>query len=111
MTMSLADSLPDLETARNSRSGKTTGMRIFDWYFSGKKEYQQALPPRAGVNLDQVKAMFEESGASIFGRRTYDNSRMVGRVSIRVNHLPIFVLHSQSPPSRDRPRGRRSSPS
>jgi hypothetical protein len=28
--------------------------------------------PEAGTNLDQIKLMYEESGAFIFGRRTYD---------------------------------------
>jgi len=53
--------------------GKNDGMRIFDWYFSGKGPYRHKLfRPKPGPNLDQVKLMFEESGAFIFGRRTYE---------------------------------------
>jgi hypothetical protein len=48
-------------------------MRIFDWYFSGKDSYPNKLfTPAPGINLDQVKLMFEESGAFIFGWRTYE---------------------------------------
>ena len=41
--------------------------------FSGKDEYRNPLfKPEPGPNLDQVKLMYEESGAFIFGRRTFD---------------------------------------
>jgi len=73
MTMSLDRFVAGPGDGKESPRGKNDGMRIFDWYFSGKKEYRNKLfRPEPGPNLDQVKLMYEESGAFIFGRRTYD---------------------------------------
>jgi hypothetical protein len=71
MTMSLDGFVAGPGDGKEYPLGKNDGMRIFDWYFSGKEQYRNKLfRPEPGVNLDQVKLMYEESGAFIFGRRT-----------------------------------------
>jgi dihydrofolate reductase len=73
MTMSLDGYVAGPEDGPEFPLGKHDGMAIFDWYFSGTEEYRTPLfKPEPGPNLDQVKRMYEESGAFIFGRRTYD---------------------------------------
>ena len=76
MTMSLDGYVAGPEDGPECPLGKHDGMAIFDWYFSGTEEYRTPLfKPEPGPNLDQVKRMYEESGAFIFGRRTYDISK------------------------------------
>ena len=76
MTMSLDGYVAGPEDGPEFPLGKHDGMAIFDWYFSGTEEYRTPLfKPEPGPNLDQVKRMYEESGAFIFGRRTYDISK------------------------------------
>ena len=79
---------------------------IFEWYFSGDEEFRDPLfRPEAGVNRDEVERMFVESGAFIFGRRTYDiTDGWGGRHP--VNGVPVFVL-THDPPA-NYPRGRRT---
>src|SRR4029450_932715 len=53
--------------------GRHGGMHGFDWSFSGDEEYRDPLfRPEPGANRDEVERMFAESGAFIFGRRTYE---------------------------------------
>jgi dihydrofolate reductase len=83
--------------------GRHGGEHVFDWYFSGDEEYRDPVfRPEPGVNRDEVERMFEESGAFIFGRRTYE---IVGGWGGRhpVNGVPVFVL-THEPPA-DYPRG------
>jgi hypothetical protein len=69
MTMSLDGFVAGPGDGKDNPLGKNDGMRIFDWYFSGKEPYRNALfRPEPGTNLDEVKRMYEESGAFIFGR-------------------------------------------
>jgi dihydrofolate reductase len=83
--------------------GRHGGMHVFDWYFSGDEEYRDPLfRPEPGANRDEVERMFAESGAFIFGRRTYE---IAGGWGGRhpVDGAPVFVL-SHHPPA-DYPRG------
>ncbi len=93
--------------------GRHGGSHIFDWYFSGNEEFralQEDQPnptgvvfrPEPGANGEEVRRMFEESGAYIFGRRTYDITHGWGG-SHPVNGAPVFVLTSHPPA--DYPRG------
>lgn len=85
--------------------GKNDGMHIFDWYFSGKDQYRNKLfRPEPGANLDQVKLMYEESGAFIFGRRTYDITNGWDGAH-PVNGVPVFVLTHTPPPANTVPKG------
>lgn len=85
--------------------GKNGGMAIFDWFFSGKNEYKDPLfKPEEGANLEVVKQMFEESGAFISGRKTYDiTNGWNGRHP--VHGLPVFVLTHNPPPANEVPIG------
>jgi dihydrofolate reductase len=79
------------------------GEHVFDWYFSGDEEYRHPLfRPEPGVNHDEVERMFAESGAFIFGRRTYEIANGWGGRH-PVNDAPTFVL-THHPPA-DWPRG------
>ena len=105
MTMSLDGFVAGPGDGKEFPLGKNDGERIFDWYFSGKDEYRNPLfHPEPGANLDQVKLMYEESGAFIFGRRTYDitngwNGAHTGewRAGVR--------SHAQASASQDRAEG------
>lgn len=80
MTMSLDGYVAGPDDGPEFPLGKHDGMAIFDWYFSGTQEYRTPLfKPEPGPNLDEVKRMYEESGAFIFGRRTYDITHGWGR--------------------------------
>jgi dihydrofolate reductase len=76
---------------------------IFEWYFSGDEEFRDPLfRPESGVNRDEVERMFVESGAFVFGRRTYDiTDGWGGRHPL--NRVPGFVV-THDPPA-DYPRG------
>jgi dihydrofolate reductase len=105
MTMSLDGFVAGPDDGKKYPLGKNDGMRIFDWYFSGKKEYRNPLfRPEPGANLDQVKLMYEESGAFIFGRRTYDITNGWGGAH-PVNGVPVFVLTHIPPPADTVPKG------
>jgi dihydrofolate reductase len=85
--------------------GKHGGMSIFDWYFSGKSEYVDPLfKPEAGANLNEVKLMFSESGAFIFGRKTYEITHGWGGRH-PVNGAPVFILTHIPPPADSVPQG------
>jgi dihydrofolate reductase len=105
MTMSLDGFVAGPGDGKDYPLGKHDGMRIFDWYFSGKEPYRSELfRPEPGVNLDQVKLMFAESGAFIFGRRTYDITKGWGGAH-PVNGVPVFVLTHTPPPPDSVPEG------
>jgi dihydrofolate reductase len=73
MTMSLDGYVAGTDDVPEFPLGKHDGMLIFNWYFSGNSEYRHPVfRPEEGANLEEVKKMFEESGAFIFGRKTYN---------------------------------------
>jgi len=103
MTMSLDGFVAGPDDGKADPLGRHGGMHIFDWYFSGDEDYRDPLfRPEPGANRDEVERMFAESGAFIFGRRTYDITDGWGRRH-PVNGVPVFVL-THDPPA-DHPRG------
>jgi dihydrofolate reductase len=105
MTMSLGGFVAGPGDGKDFPLGRNDGMRIFDWYFSGKEMYRNELfRPEPGANLDQVKRMYEESGAFIFGRRTYDITNGWNGAH-PVNGVPVFVLTHSPPPADAVPKG------
>jgi dihydrofolate reductase len=105
MTMSLDGFVAGPGDGKEYPLGTNDGMRIFDWYFSGKEQYRNPLfRPEPGANLDQVKLMYQESGAFIFGRRTYDITNGWGGAH-PVNGVPVFVLTHTPPPADTVPKG------
>jgi dihydrofolate reductase len=114
MTMSLDGYVAGPDDGPEHPLGKHGGMAIFDWYLSGKKEFKYStgpgdftgplLRPSPGADLDQVKSMFKESGAFIFGRKTYDITNGWGGRH-PVNGVPVFVLTHLPPPPGTVPKG------
>jgi len=105
MTMSLDGFVAGPDDGPAFPLGKHGGMAIFDWYFSGTEEYDNPLfKPEPGPNLDEVKRMYQESGAFIFGRRTYDIAKGWG-CRHPVNCAPVFVLTHRPPLASDVPKG------
>jgi dihydrofolate reductase len=105
MTMSLDGYIAGPGDGPELPLGQHGGRAIFDWYFSGNKEYRTPLfKPEPGPNVAEVKRMFEESGAFVFGRRTYEIARGWGG-SHPVNGVPVFVLTHRPPPPASVPRG------
>jgi dihydrofolate reductase len=113
MSMSLDGFAAGPEDGRDHPLGRHGGMHIFDWYFSGNEEFRRlqedrpnptgvVFRPEPGANREEVRRMFEESGAYIFGRRTYEITNGWGG-SHPVNGAPTFVL-THHPPA-DYPRG------
>jgi dihydrofolate reductase len=105
MTMSLDGYIAGPDDGPEFPLGKNGGMAIFDWYFSGSNEYRDPLfKPEPGANLDEVKKMFDESGAYIFGRKTYDITHGWGGRH-PVNGAPVFILTHNPPPAHEVPKG------
>jgi dihydrofolate reductase len=103
MSMSLDGFVAGPDDGKADPLGRHGGMHIFDWYTSGTEEVGDPLfRPAPGANRDEVERVFVESGAYIFGRRTYDiTDGWGGRHP--VNGVPVFVL-THDPPA-DFPRG------
>src|SRR5262249_6423762 len=77
----------------------------FDWYVSGPEEMgSRFLRPAPGANRDEVDRMFAESGAYIFGRRTYDITAGWGG-SHPVKGAALFILTHKPPDPATVPRG------
>ncbi|HEY2803577.1 MAG TPA: dihydrofolate reductase family protein [Actinomycetota bacterium] len=103
MSMSLDGFVAGPDDGRDDPLGRHGGMHVFDWYFSGNEEYRDPLfRPEPGANRDEVERVFAESGAFIFGRRTYEIADGWGGRH-PVNGVPVFVLTHEPPP--DPPRG------
>ncbi len=103
MSMSLDGFVTGPDDGPDDPLGRHGGMHVFDWYFSGDEEYRDPLfRPEPGANRDEVERAFAESGAFIFGRRTYELANGWGGRH-PVNGVPIFVL-THDPPV-DYPRG------
>jgi dihydrofolate reductase len=97
MTMSLDGFVAGPGDGKADPLGRHGGMHIFDWYSSGTEEYRDPLfRPEPGANRDEVERAFAESGAFIFGRRTYDIADgWDGRHPM--NGVPVFVLTHEPP--------------
>jgi dihydrofolate reductase len=103
MSMSLDGFVAGPDEGKKYPLGRNGGEHVFDWYFSGHEEHRHPLfRPEPGVNREEVDRMFAESGAFIFGRRTYEIANGWGG-SHPVNGAPTFVLTHQPP--EDYPRG------
>jgi dihydrofolate reductase len=103
MSMSLDGYVAGPNDGKQFPLGQHGGMAVFDWYSSGTEQVLSPLfKPAPGANREQVDAMIAESGAFIFGRRTYEIADgWDGRHPI--NGVPVFVL-THTPPQ-DFPRG------
>jgi dihydrofolate reductase len=105
MTMSLDGFVAGPNDGKQFPLGQHGGAAIFDWYTSGTEELEPNIfKPERGPNRAEVDRMFAESGAFVFGRRTYDiTDGWGGRHP--VNGVPVFVLTSNPPPPNEVPKG------
>src|SRR4029450_1204361 len=98
MTMSLDGFVAGPDDGVADPLGRHGGDPLFDWSFSGSEEYRDPVfRPEPGPNLDEVRRMFAESGAFIFGRRTYEITGGWGGRHPRQGGA-IFVLNAPPPP-------------
>ena len=103
MSMSLDGFVAGPDDGKKFPLGRHGGMHIFDWYTSCKRPGDlDILHSEPGVNREVVDAMFVESRAFIFGRRTYEITNGWGGRH-PVNGAPVFIL-THNPPV-DYPRG------
>ncbi|MEO8683515.1 MAG: dihydrofolate reductase family protein [Devosia sp.] len=103
MSMSLDGYVAGPNDGKQFPLGLHGGMAVFDWYTSGTEQVLSPLfKPAPGANRDQVEAMIAESGAFIFGRRTYEIANGWGGRH-PINGVPVFVLTHMPP--RDFPKG------
>ena len=97
MTMSLDGFVAGPNDSNVHPLGRHGGEHIFDWYSSGSEEYRDPLfRPALGANREEVARMFAESGAYIFGRRTYEIAQGWGGRH-PVNGAPVFILTHHPP--------------
>jgi dihydrofolate reductase len=103
MSMSLDGFVAGPDDGKAHPLGRHGGEHVFDWYFSGAEVYRHPVfRPEPGVNREEVDRMFGESGAFIYGRRTYEIANGWGGRH-PIDGAPIFVL-THRPPA-DFPRG------
>jgi dihydrofolate reductase len=102
MSMSLDGFVAGPDDGKAHPLGRHGGMHVFDWYTSGADDGNPLFHPAPGANRDEVDRMFAESGAFIFGRRTYEIANGWGGRH-PVNGAPTFVL-THNPPA-NYPRG------
>lgn len=105
MSMSLDGFVAGPDDSKESPLGRNGGEHVFDWYTSGTEELRLPwLRPAAGANREEVERMFAESGAYIFGRRTYDIGDGWGG-SHPVTGVPVFILTHNPPDPETVPKG------
>lgn len=103
MSMSLDGYVAGPDDGKEHPLGKNGGEHIFDWFFSGTEEHRGPMfRPEPGVNTEEIDRMFEESGAFVFGRRTYEIANgWEGKHPI--HGVPVFILTHEPP--KDYPKG------
>lgn len=105
MTMSLDGFVAGPDDGKAFPLGRHGGMAIFDWFTSGSEVIvKDILKPERGPNRDIVEQMFADSGAFIFGRKTYDITNGWGGRH-PVNGAPTFILTHNPPPPDTVPKG------
>jgi len=106
MTMSVDGFVSGPHDGPATPLGEHGGEAIFDWYTTGSEAYRSALfKPAPGANQEEVELMFEESGAYIFGRKTYEITHGWGGRH-PVNGAPVFILTHDPPPAEEVPKGK-----
>jgi dihydrofolate reductase len=103
LTMSLDGYIAGPDDGAKHPLGLRGGAHLFDWYQGGGEPIHgdDRFRP-VGINRDVVEAMFRDTGAMIFGRRTYDLTH--GWDGTHPVAGPVFIL-THRPPS-NVPKGR-----
>ncbi len=103
VSMSLDGFITGLSDNKKYPQGQPSGISNFDWYLKGQEAYQDpSLKPESRENLEEMRRILTESGAFIFGRRTYEVFKSWGEHH-PIYQIPFFVL-THNPPT-DHPKG------
>ena len=105
MSMSLDGFVAGPDDGKEFPVGRDGVEHVFEWYTSGAEELRLPwLKPAPGANRDEVARMFTDSGAYIFGRRTYDITGGWDG-SHPVTGVPLFILTHNPPDPETVPKG------
>ena len=105
MSMSLDGFIAGPDDGKAFPLGRKGGEHVFDWYTSGTEELRLPwLKPAQGANRKEVERMFADSGAYVFGRRTYDITNGWGG-SHPVTGVPVYILTHNPPDPETVPKG------
>jgi dihydrofolate reductase len=96
MSMSLDGYVAGPDDGKEFPNGRDGIKHVFGWYSKAKEE--------GDANKNEVDRMYAESGAYIFGRRTYDITNGWGG-SHPVKGVPLFILTHQPPAPETVPKG------
>ncbi len=96
MSMSLDGFVSGPDDGNEFPLGRDGIKHVFAWYSSATE--------KGGANRDEVERMYAESGAYIFGRRTYDITGGWGG-SHPVKGVPLFILTHNPPAPETVPKG------
>jgi dihydrofolate reductase len=97
LSMSLDGFIAGPGDGRKLPLGGRGGEHIFDWYFNGDTPYESTMfRPKAG-NRQVVAQLYQQMGAMLTGRRTYDITNGWGGTH-PVNGIPVVIL-THNPPA------------
>lgn len=107
MSVSLDGFVAGPDDGKKFSLGGNGAQHIFDWFTSGGGEPVRYdwMRPAPGADRDETERMFADSGAYIFGRRTYDQVDGWGG-SHPVEGVPVFILTHTAPDPASVPRGK-----
>jgi dihydrofolate reductase len=103
MSMSLDGFVAGPDDGNAFPGGRDGIGHVFGWLGSGTEKVH-GMRPAPGANRDEVERMFAESGAFIFGRRTYDITGGWGG-SHPLTGVPLFILTHEPPAPETVPKG------
>jgi dihydrofolate reductase len=98
ISMSLDGYVAGPNDGRAQPLGGRGGAHVFDWYFSGDTPYEGTMFRPKGNNREVVAEMFEQAGAMLTGRRTYEIANGWNGTH-PVNAIPIVILTHKPPPN------------
>jgi dihydrofolate reductase len=98
MSMSLDGFVAGPDDGEAFPRGRDGIRHVFGWMSSGTEKVR-GTRPAPGANRDEIERMFAESGAFIFGRRSYDITGGWGG-SHPLTGVPLFIL-THDPPDPD----------
>src|SRR4249920_3556221 len=97
LTMSLDGFIAGPDDGPKNGLGKRDAQHLHDWLFNGQSKIKtnEFFKPKP-ANRPVINHMLKNTGAMIFGRRTYDITKGWGG-SHPVGALPIFILTHKPP--------------
>jgi dihydrofolate reductase len=104
LSMSLDGFIAGPDDAPGHGLGARGGHRVFAWYFSGSEHHPRyPMFKPEGANWSVMERIFEQTGAMLTGRRTFDIANGWDGTH-PVNAIPIVLLTHKGPA--DPPRGK-----